>query len=249
MKRLPDSRIGKLEYLEQRVGRWDADPAAVGLAPGQSQAAVERAAAARAAYEAMLDARRTAEAMHDAWLGAMKKAEGDGRSCLRSIDAFAKNSDEPDAVYARASVEPPGDKRPLGKPPTPPDLAIAMDTQGRAVLTWGGTRHGGTVFQVQRRAIGIDGTTSPWQTVATVAERRFVDEATPSGVRGVGYRVRGQRSGGASPYTRPVTLPLGAVRLPLGAVRLPLGAVAGPSGAVAGATGAVEPGSIEARAG
>lgn len=211
MKRLPDSRIGKLDYLERRVGRWDADPAAIGLASAQSAAAVESAQAARAAYKAMIDARRTAEAMHDAWLGAMKQAENDGRSCLRSIDAFARNSPQPDAIYARASVEPPGDKHPLGPPHTPPNLAIAMDTQGRANLAWGGTRHGGTVYQVQRRTIGMDGNTSPWATVATVAERRFVDQATPSGVRGVSYRVRGQRPGGASAYTLPVTLPLGAV--------------------------------------
>lgn len=234
MKRLPDSRIGKLEHLEQRVGRWDADPAAVGLASAQSQAAVESAAAARAAYKAMLDARRHAEAMHDAWLGAMKTAENDGRSCLRTIDAFAKNAPQPDAVYARASVEPPGDKHPLGKPPTPTKLRITMDSQGRANLVWGGTRHGGTVYQVQRRTIGMDGNTSPWETVATVAERRFVDQATPSGVRGVSYRVRGQRPGGASAYTPGVTLPLGAVAPSAGAGASSSGAGAVCSGAGAG---------------
>ncbi len=209
MKRLPDSKIEKLEYLDRRVGGWDADPAAVGLASAQSAAAVQSTEAARAAYDEMLAARRKAEAMHDAWLGAMKKAEGDGRSCLRSIDAFAKNSASPDVIYARASIEPPKDKHPLGKPPTPTKLRITMDTQGQANLTWGGTRHGGTVFQVQRRTIGVDDVQGPWETVATVAERKFVDEATPSGVRGVSYRVRGQRSGGVGFYSSAITMPMG----------------------------------------
>lgn len=217
MKRLPESKIGKLEYLEGRVNRWNADPGAIGLAEDQSAAALASTGQARAAYAAMLAARRHAEAMHDAWLGAMKKAENDGRSCLRSIDAFAKNSPQPDVIYAKASVEPPRDKSPLGKPATPTKLSISLDTQGRANLTWGGTRHGGTVFQVQRRVVALDGQERRWETVATVAERRFVDEATPGGVRGVSYRVRGERSGGVSAYTLGVTLPLGAVAGPVGA--------------------------------
>lgn len=209
--RLPSSKVGKLEYLEQRVDRWDADPAAVGLASGQSAAAVQSTQQARAAYEAMVDARRHAQAMHDAWLGAIKKAEGDGRSCLRSIVTFARNSPQPDIIYARASVEPPRDKAPLGRPPTPTKLKISLDTQGRANLTWGGTRHGGTVFTVQRRVVGVDGVAGPWETLATVPQRAFVDEGTPSGVRNIGYRVRGQRVGGAGAFSLPVTLPLGAV--------------------------------------
>lgn len=222
--RLPSSKVGKLEYLEQRVDRWDADPAAVGLASGQSAAAVQSTQQARAAYDAMLAARRHAQAMHDAWLGAIKKAEGDGRSCLRSIVTFARNSPQPDIIYARASVEPPRDKAPLGRPPTPPALKITLDTQGRANLAWGGTRHGGTVFTVQRRTTGVDHTIGPWETIATVSERKFVDQATPSGVLNVMYRVRGQRVGGASAYTLPLTLPLGS---------------AGPQASVAGAIGPV----------
>jgi hypothetical protein len=212
--RLPSSKIGKLEYLEGRVDRWDADPDAVGLAPGQSAAAVESTEAARAAYDAMLAARRHAEAMHDAWLGAVKKAENDGRSCLRSIVTFAKNSPQPGAIYARASVEPPRDKAPLGKPATPAKLKISLDTQGRAKLTWGGTRHGGTVFTVQRRVASVDGQAGPWETIATVPQRKWTDEATPSGVLNISYRVRGERVGGASPFSSPIALPLGSAGPP-----------------------------------
>ncbi len=212
--RLPSSKIGKLEYLERRVDGWDADPAAVGLVPAQSAAAVASTEAARDAYDAMLAARRHAEAMHDAWLGAMKTAEGDGRSCLRSIDAFAKNSAQPDVIYAAASVEPPRDKAPLGKPPTPTNITLSLDTQGRVNLAWGGTRHGGTVFAVQRRVAGVDGKQSAWETIATVPERRLVDKATPSGVLNISYRVRGERVGGVSSYSSPVVLPLGAGAVP-----------------------------------
>ncbi len=208
--RLPYSKVAKLEYLERRVDGWADQGAAIGVAAGQSAAAVASTEAARAAYDAMVAARQHAEAMHTAWLGAMKTAESDGRSCLRSIVTFAKNSPQPGAVYAAASVEPPRDKAPLGKPATPSKLRINLDTQGRANLTWGGTRHGGTVFAVQRRVIGVDGVQGPWDTIATVPQRKFVDEATPSGVRGVSYRVRGERVGGASTYSSPITLPLGA---------------------------------------
>lgn len=128
------------------------------------------------------------------------------------------------AIVRWASVEPPGDKAPLGRPPTPPALKITLDTQGQAKLTWGGTRHGGTVFTVQRQTTGVDHTIGPWETIATVPQRKFVDQATPSGVLNIRYRVRGQRVGGVSAYTLPLTLPLGA---------------AGPQASVAGAIGPV----------
>lgn len=209
--RLPSSKIGKLEYLEGRVNGWAEQGEAIGVGAGQSAAAVESTESARAAYDAMEAARRHARAMYDAWLGAMKKAEGDGRSCLRSIDAFAKNSAQPGAVYAAASVEPPRDKAPLGRPATPTSVRLALDTQGRVTLAWGGTRHGGTVFAVQRRVAGVGGVVGPWESIASVPERKYIDTTTPSGVQHISYRVRGERVGGASPYSSPVVLPMGAV--------------------------------------
>lgn len=208
--RLPSSKVGKLEYLERRVDGWAEQGAAIGVGVGQSAAALASTEAARDAYDAMEAARRHAEAMHDAWLGALKRAEHDGRSCLRSIVTFAKNSPQPGAIYAAASVEPPRDKAPLGAPPVPAKLKVSLDTQGRANLTWGGTRHGGTVFAVQRRVTGVDGIVGPWETLATVPQRTFADERTPSGVRNISYRVRGERVGGVSSYSSPIVLPLGS---------------------------------------
>ncbi|MFI4915911.1 MAG: hypothetical protein ACIAS6_05310, partial [Phycisphaerales bacterium JB060] len=70
----------------------------------------------------------------------------------------------------------------------------------------------------------------PWETVATVAERKFVDEATPSGVRSVSYRVRGQRSGGVGFYSSATAMPMGVVT-PTPAAIEPAGAIA-PAGGV-----------------
>lgn len=208
--RLPRTKIQQLQYLEGRVDGWEANQAGLGVA---LQLAIEtgtKTADARTAYDAYQQKRQDAKDARVEWLSAIGAAVEDGRACIRSIDTFAKNSDNPAAVYALASIAPPKDREPLGKPETPTDLTIFLDTEGRANLAWEGTRKGGTVFTLQRRTTAVGGQTSPWTTLVTVSERTFVDPATPSGVLSVGYRVRAERFAGPSAYSLPVTLPLGA---------------------------------------
>lgn len=207
---LPQTRFAQLQYLEGRVEGWDENQLALNLSAQQSGAAVLSTEAARTAYDDYQQKRQDAKDARVTWLGAIATAVSDGRSCLRTINATAKNSANPGAIYALASVQPPKDPEPLGAPQVPTDLSIELDTEGRANLTWGGSREGGTVFTIQRRTTGTTGQTGPWTTIATIPERKFTDLATPSGVLSVGYRVRGERVGGASAYTLPVTLPLGA---------------------------------------
>lgn len=208
--RLPKSKIQQLQYLEGRVDGWEENQAAIGVPLELAASAKTRTEAARTAWEAYQLKRQEASDARVLWLDAIGGAVDDGRGCIRAIDAFAKNNANPDAIYALASIAPPKEREPLGKPATPTDLEIVLDTEGRANLRWGGTRQGGTVFTVQRRTTSTAGQTGPWTTLVTVSERAFIDLATPSGVQSVGYRVRAERFAGPSAYSLPVTLPLGA---------------------------------------
>lgn len=208
--RLPKSKVQQLQYLEGRVDGWETNQASIGVALQLSIETGVKTEAARTAYDDYQQKLQEAKDARVTWLAAIGAAVTDGRACIRSIDTFAKNSENPGAVYALASIAPPKDREPLGKPDVPTDLEIVLDTEGRANLAWGGTRAGGTVFTVQRRTTAVGGQTSPWTTLVTVSEREFVDQATPSGVLSVGYRVRAERFAGPSAYSLPVTLPLGA---------------------------------------
>jgi len=208
--RLPQSKFGQLQYLEGRAEGWETNQAAIGVDLTLAQSTVTKTTTARALYDDYQQKRQDAKDARVEWLSAIGGAVDDGRACIRSIDAFAKNSANPDGVYALASIAPPKEREPLGVPAVPTDLVITLDTQGRANLTWGGTRVGGTVFTLQRRTTSTAGQTGPWTTLVTVSERAFVDPSTPSGVASVGYRVRAERFAGPSAYSLPVTLPLGA---------------------------------------
>lgn len=208
--RLPQSKFEQLQYLEGRVDGWETNQASIGVA---LQLAVETKAstqAARAAYDDYQQKRQEAKDARVEWLEAIGAAVDDGRGCIRSIDSFAKNSENPGSVYALASIAPPKDREPLGKPEVPTGLEIFLDIQGQANLRWDGSRAGGTVFTVQRRTASTGGQLSPWTTLATVPERVFVDPATPSGVASLQYRVRGERVGGQSLFSSPIVLFLGA---------------------------------------
>lgn len=208
--RLPKSNFQQLQYLESRVDGWETNQASIGVALQLAVETKTKTTDARTAYDDYQQKRQDAKDARVLWLDAIGAAVGDGRACIRSIDSFAKNSENPDGVYALASIAPPKDREPLGVPAVPTDLKIFLDTEGRSNLTWGGTREGGTVFTLQRRTTSTTGQTSPWTTLVTVSERSFIDVATPSGVASIGYRVRAERVAGPSAFSLPVTLPLGA---------------------------------------
>lgn len=207
--RLPQSKFGQLQYLEGRADGWETNQAAIGVELTLAQSTVTKTTSARALYDDYQQKRQDAKDARVEWLSAIGSAVDDGRACIRSIDSFAKNSANPDAVYALASIAPPKEREPLGVPAVPTDLKIVLDTEGRANLAWGGSRVGGTVFALQRRTTSTGGQTGAWTTLATVPERVFIDQTTPSGVASVGYRVRAERVGGVSAYSSPITLPLG----------------------------------------
>ncbi|UYV13697.1 MAG: hypothetical protein NCW75_05285 [Phycisphaera sp.] len=208
--RLPQSKFGQLQYLEGRADGWETNQAAIGVELTLAQSTVTKTTNARALYDDYQQKRQDAKDARVEWLSAIGSAVDDGRACIRSIDSFAKNSANPDAVYALASIAPPKEREPLGAPDVPTDLSIGLDTQGRASVRWAGSRVGGTVFGVQRRTASTGGQLGPWTTLATVPERVFLDQTTPSGVASVQYRVRGERVGGVSAYSSPIVLPLGA---------------------------------------
>lgn len=207
---LPQTRIARLQYMEGHVAPFSDHQADIGISVLQLGEFTANTSAARDAWDAYVAAQQAESAARVAWRDAIAAATVTARSALRSINTYAKDQANPGAVYALAEVDPPKPREPLGAPEVPGDLRVELDTEGRANLRWSGTRQGGTVFTLQRRTTTTGGQTGAWTTLATVPERTFIDQSTPSGVASVGYRVRGERVGGVSAYSSPITLPLGS---------------------------------------
>ncbi|MCW5757395.1 MAG: hypothetical protein KIT54_09185 [Phycisphaeraceae bacterium] len=207
---VPGGDRESLEFTEQRLAAWAANPAAIGLTAGDVAQLATRTTVARQSLTARTEAVNTAKAATVVWHEAAGSNRGLARELVRKIRFFALESPNPAAVYAAAQIPPPKPPQPLPVPGVPTGLRVGLDTQGRAVVRFKASRFGGTVFKVQRRTTTVQGQTGPWVDVGTVLEREFVDNATPSGMASVGYRVRGERPAGVSAFSLPTTLVIGA---------------------------------------
>lgn len=142
MKILPAGRDDLLEFVRVHLPAWQADPAAVGLAPAQLAALAAQLAEADAAFTHAKGLRQEAQAAtidSNAKLSALRASTG---TALAVIKAFARASAEggsvtaPNEVYARAQIDMPLKPGTLPAPGRVDSVAITVDTQGRPTLTW-----------------------------------------------------------------------------------------------------------------
>ena len=96
-------------------------------------------------------------------------------------------------------------------PSTPAGFARTNRAADRGQRTGGPSVQGaGTVFLLQRQIVAEGGTIGDWTELATLSEKRYLDEHVPTGIRQVNYRVRAQTTNGVlSPWSFPVPFYLG----------------------------------------
>ena len=207
---VPGGDRASLAFTEQRKAVWAAAGAAIGLAPEDTAALTQSSDDAQAALDTRIARAAEAKSSTISWKTAAKANRARARDLVRKIRTFALQQANPNEVYALAQIPEPKTPGDLPAPEVPTDLNITLNTQGRAVLTFEGSRYGGTVWTVERRTASTQGQLSPWVLAGTTLERTFVDMNTPSGVAGVHYRVRAERPSGVSDFSTPISLPFGA---------------------------------------
>ncbi|MFI4916538.1 MAG: hypothetical protein ACIAS6_08550 [Phycisphaerales bacterium JB060] len=207
---VPGGDRASLQFTEDRKQLWTDNAALIGLSPEDAAALSASSAAAQSALDLRVAAVNTAKARTVTWHNAAEENRSLAQDLVRKIRGHAVQQADPDAVYAAAQIDPPKTPGELPAPEVPTNLKISLDTEGRAVLTFDSTRYGGTTWRIQRRIVTSQGAITPWASVDWVLERKFVDQATPSGVAGVHYRVRAERPSGISAFSTPVALPFGA---------------------------------------
>ncbi len=206
---VPSGDRDALAFTRVRAQAWREQAAVLGIDPARADELIAASDAAAQALKARVAAEAAAEAATIAWHAAAARNRALAQDLVRTIRYTATSGDDPDTIYAAALIDPPGDRRELPEPEVPKKLKITSDSEGRAVLRFDGCRHGGTVWTIERRVADADGQLGPWEQAATVLRREFVDQATPSGVQGVQYRVQAVRRAGASAFSSPVVLPMG----------------------------------------
>ncbi len=204
MRVLPKTRIGRIEWFEERLDAWAADPGAIGLTEGQIIELTAMVAAARQRYLHAEQARAAARSATVGFHDAEDSLTHSGRDLIAMIKAFAETSDDA-GVYVRANVPPPSVPTPAGPPEPPTEVVGEITSDGAVRLRWGGTLAHRTFYEVLRRLAGEE----TWTLIASIGAKGFLDMAVPVGTTSVQYRVRAKRGEAASAGSAPITLRLG----------------------------------------
>lgn len=196
---LPHSDIEMIEWFEQRLADWAADPEAIGLTGGQIITLTGQVAAGRSSYNTAQQARNTSRSatvvFHDD-SGTLRNFGGD---LIKTIKAFAETTDD-QSVYADADVPPPAPPSPRGAPGMPTNITTALTNLGAIELAWkadNASASTGAFFVIQRK---LDGETR-WTNIGQTGAKSFSDATVPLGTTRATYIIipwRGDLVGPAS---------------------------------------------------
>jgi hypothetical protein len=188
-----DKLLETLQYCEQRVTPWEQQGAAIGLQSTQTLAFKDQTNDARLAYDAVqvakLALRNAVLAQSDAFRD-LRRTLGDNTASIR---AFARNSADPNKVYANALIAPPRPPQPIGPPSAAFDLSASLDLLiGGLKLTWKASQEAsGVVYRVERTTTATPNAT--WTLIGLTGSKTATDVTVPNGTSRVLYRVVAQR--------------------------------------------------------
>jgi len=182
---LPPSTIRMIEWFEQRIPVWTANPAAIGLTLPQVTQLLSRTAAARSAYQNAQTARNESKSKTLLLNDAAGSLRGYGADLIKTIKAYAETTDDP-SVYAEADVPPPAQPSPLGPPGTPTDIATSINNRGFIDIRWkadNAANSTGAYFKIERR---LDNEQT-FRLLGTTGLKSFTDETIPVGTAQATY--------------------------------------------------------------
>lgn len=188
MTTVPKTFLGRLEFFEQRLPAWSADPAAIGLSAGEVAQLAARVSMARQRYVELEAIRSAAEAATLSHKIANDAMYDFGSDLVQTIRAFADRSDNP-GVYAAALIPPPKDPSPSGPPPRPSDVRFELMPTGSLRLRWKGSVARRAHFCIFRKAPGEHGFTL----LDSVTSKTYVDTTIPHGATELTYSIQARR--------------------------------------------------------
>ncbi len=213
MATFPGSKDGKIEYFEQRIDQWAADPAAVGLTLAQVTELATLIADARTTYTSVQLGKQDVKNLVFTQDTAIDTMMNLGTAIVSTIRAFADTTTATDgatagaAIFSAANLSPYSNGTPT-PPPTPAtNLQASLLNTGGLKLTWDGTIANGTVYTIWRRA----GTETNFSQVGISGQRFYEDQTIPAGSTEAVYFLQTVRDEFISDDSELITVRLGVV--------------------------------------
>lgn len=204
MSVLPQGKLDRIVFLEQRLTKWDTNAAAIGLTDAQVAALTTLVTAARAKYNAAQTARNASKLATQEQDTAINAMTGTGSDMIQTIRLFAESTGDA-TVYDLADIPAPATPSPAGPPPQPTDLSHTCLPDGAVMLKWKGTTSQGAFFKVYRKMTGQ----TAFQSIGAVAAKSLVDDTVPAGTHQAFYYVVGQRGTVTGPASDWLTVNFG----------------------------------------
>ncbi len=205
---LPNSTIRMIEWFEQRIPVWTANPSAIGLTLPQVTQLMTRTAAARTAYQNAQAARNESKSKTVLLTDAAGSLRNYGADLIKTIKAYAETTNDP-TVYAEADVPPPAAPSPLGPPGTPTDIVTTINNRGFVEIRWkadNAANSTGAYFKIERR---LDGEQA-FRLLGTTGLKTFTDESIPAGTLQATYIITPLRGDAAGEPSEQFVVPFAA---------------------------------------
>lgn len=199
MRLVPEDNDGKITFFKAHVGRWMEHAGQIGTTPEEIallQAEVDAARLALIEQSAAQDAARSATLRMNLAIEQMSRR---GAMIVGQIRAAARRGG--DQVYTLAVIPPPESASTIAPPGDPTAFTSDIDQVGWLTLRWkckNPRGSSGTMYQVTRQ---LDGA-GPFDHLATVGKKVFVDRSIPLGTKFANYAVQAIRSTRVGAATR-----------------------------------------------
>ena len=188
-RNLPSERGPALDWTTERLAKWTANAAAIGVDPATVTAAASATAAATNARTAAGTARAASKSATKHYYDLADEALDLVRDIILEVKAHAASTDDPQ-VYVLADLSP---KDPPGETPAPEapsDVTASLLPDGALELRWKGKGPQGTFYIVKRRLLGQ----GAFGIIATTTDKSFTDNNIPQGTDEVRYQILAQQT-------------------------------------------------------
>lgn len=188
MATVPQTILGRIEFFEQHLPLWAADPTSIGLTALEVSELAALVAQARADYESAQVARINARGLTEQQNTTVSAMYELGSAFIRTIRALAIKNNDP-SIYVAAGIPAPQAPAPVGPPEKPTDLDATVILPFGIQLTWKGSVASGAYFGVFRKLVGE----TSFSLIKTTGDKSFDDVNLPAGVSGVDYYIAALR--------------------------------------------------------
>ena len=203
----PNTIDGRIQFFQQRLAAWAADPAAIGLTAEQIGDLQTKLTLAANARSTALTARQQARSATSIQNASLADLMDQGTAMIAAIRAFAELSGNPDSIFETAELDAPkiGAGSPLPPPIPATDLRTNLNNLGQVELAWKGTTANGTYYDIYRELNASGG----FSLIGSISAKRFTDATVPAGTMRASYYLVTRRDDLPGAPGEPVTMLFG----------------------------------------